>query len=105
MTNKNKSDFTTYRESVADDGTSASVNRTTDVDGHIRKVEVSAGDSITVELTVGGDVVASYIGEDIEKGSFDEPIVEVGANENVSLEQISGSNPGALNLVIDEYKG
>lgn len=96
-----KDNYTTYR--VTQYGQDAT-NHTTDVDGFVRSLELTASVEVTVSMTVGGTEVANYVGSDLNKGEFGDPIAEIGAEETVEV-TVAEAEDVAVNLVVDEYKG
>lgn len=97
----NTDNFTTYR--VTDLGQDP-VSHTTEVDGFVRSLELTAGAEVTATMTIDGTEEANYIGDEVSVGEFGDPIAEIGAEQTVEI-SVAESEDVALNLVVDEYKG
>lgn len=115
MSKKNKQQFDTFEVSEHFDAPAAEdgIEHETTIDGQVTEVDISADDTVTVELRTEEPgtaedprVIRSFVGSDIDREDFDSGIGEVGAERNVVLEI---ADPGdatvaALNMTVDEWK-
>jgi len=115
MNDKQKSDFDSYEVSNSFDSPAAgqTITHTTDIDGQISEVDITADSPVQVELKTqdasGATNVRnlrSYVGDDLGRLDFEDGLAEVGANREVILELVAVASATivSLNFTVDEYK-
>ena len=112
---KSKSQYNTTEVSQIVDSPTAgdTVDHTTEVDGQISEVDITADSPIVTTITEIDNVgdapdrqVRTFVGDEIDRKDFEDGIAEVSAERVVAVEiadELSATT-ASINFTVDEYK-
>mgnify|MGYP006273240913 CR=1 FL=1 len=89
------------------------VTHTTEVDGQLSEVDISADSAVVITITEVDNVgdapdrqLRSYVGSEIDRFDFANGIAEVGAEREIVAEitDVQSATAVSINFTVDEYK-
>lgn len=110
---KDQYNTTEVSETLGSPSSADTVTHTTEVDGQISEVDISADSDIVVTITEVDNIgdasdrqLRSYVGSEIDRSDFQEGIAEVGAEREIVVEiaDVLSATNVSVNFTVDEYK-
>lgn len=112
---KSKDQYSTTEvsQTLGSPSTGDTVSHTTEVDGQISEIDVTADSAVSITVTEVDNVgdapdrqLRSYVGSEIDRFDFENGIAEVGAEREIVVEiaDVLSATAASINFTVDEYK-